>query len=75
MTTTSKRQVADAVALATRAHTDLTVFHAVVAILEGGTLSGDTSARSAASKIIAICEAEKGRQLKKLDAARASAVA
>lgn len=49
------------------AHTNLNVFAAVVAILEGGVIYGGDNA--AARKIIAICKKEQERQLAKFDAA------
>lgn len=48
------------------AHTNLTIFAAVVEILEGGTIKGDIPATN---KIIAICKAEQGRQLRLMDKA------
>lgn len=48
------------------AHTNLTVFAAVVEILEGGTIKGEIPA---VGKIIAICKAEQQRQLRLMDQA------
>lgn len=58
-------------AAAMHAHTNLTVFATVVAILEGGTLSGYSG--TAAARIIRICHQEQQRQLKIMDKAVASA--
>lgn len=53
------------------AHTNLTVYEAVVAILEGGTLSGNVGGTP--SRIIAMCRREQQRQLKLMDKATADA--
>ena len=49
-------------------HTNLTVFAAVVATLEGVTIRGHQADRTA-QRIIAICQKEQQRQLKFMDAA------
>lgn len=51
--------------LAAEAHTNLNTFGAVIAILEGGCVYGNTgaSAGMTAKKIIAMCKAESGKQL------------
>jgi hypothetical protein len=61
----------DPVRDAAEARTDLTIFHAVIAILEGGTLS----ARSYddAQRIIGICKAAGGKRLRDYDRARGKA--
>lgn len=51
---------------AIEANTALHSFEAVVAVLESGTPAGNTTA---ARKIIAICKAEQGRQLRLMDKA------
>lgn len=51
---------------AMRAKSDLNIFAAIVAILEGGTVSGGNVA---ASRIIKMCEAEQQRQLRIMDKA------
>ena len=54
------------------AHTNLTVFHAIVAMLEGGTIRG-SAADATAQRVIAICKKETYRQLKLMDSALAKA--
>ena len=49
--------------------TDLTVFHAVIQIMEGGCLRARSEA--AASRIIQICKAEAGKRLRDYDRAMA----
>jgi hypothetical protein len=44
-------------------HTDLTIFHAIISICEGGTLYR-TDSHKAALKIIAICKAQAARSLR-----------
>lgn len=51
---------------AAEAHTNLTVFHAVISLMEGGHLYGNTPQQSAA-RIIAICKSEAHRQLRTFD--------
>lgn len=60
----------DPIIEAAHAHSTLNVFGAVVALLEGGLIydGSGTGARTAA-KIIAICNAEGQRQLKRYDKA------
>jgi len=55
---------------AMRARSHLNIFAAIVAILEGGTISGDIAAKT---KIIKICKIEQQRQLKLMDKAVAAA--
>lgn len=55
---------------AMRAHTNLTVYGAIVAILEGGTLSGNVGGTPA--RIIAMCQKEQQRQLTLMDKAVAA---
>lgn len=55
-----------AVDAAMRARSDLNIFAGIVAILEGGTISGGSAA---AAKIIKICKAEQQRQLRIMDRA------
>ncbi len=55
----------------TAAHTDLTIFHAVTKIMEGGTLY-DNKSHKAAAKIITICNHESARHLRVLDAGRSA---
>ncbi len=50
---------------------DLTVFSAVVSLMEGGHLY-DGKSHNAAAKVIAICQREQRRLLRQLDAAEAS---
>lgn len=50
------------------AHTNLTIFSAIVSLLEGGVLKG-VSAAKAAEKIRKICMDEEQRQLRDLDKA------
>jgi len=61
---------AKSLAEAMSAQTNLHVFGAVVAILEGGTLSSYSG--SSARRIIAICHKEQQRQLKLMDKAVAA---
>jgi hypothetical protein len=58
----------EAVIEAAQHHSDLNVFHALVAILEGGTLYSQ-SAHRAAGRIIRICNEERQKQLRLYDAA------
>lgn len=55
---------------AMHAHTDLTVFGAVIAILEGGCLYSPSS-NTAAQQIINICQQEQQRHIRVVDAAMA----
>jgi len=57
---------------AARAHTNLTVFGAVVAILEGGCIYGDNAT---ANRIIKACNDEMRRQLHVFDKHTAAAQA
>ena len=50
------------------AHSDLNVFGAVVALMEGGTLY-TSGGHQAASKIIRLCQTEMQRQLRAYDKA------
>ena len=52
---------------AARAHTDLTIFHAVIAILEGGTIGPASS--TDARRIIAHCRNAADPCLRRYDAA------
>jgi hypothetical protein len=52
---------------ASEAHTNLTIFHAVIAILEGGCIYGQ-KADNAAQKIIKACKCAAYQQLKVYDA-------
>jgi len=54
---------------AMRAKSHLIIFGAIVAVLEGGTISGDNAAKN---KIIKICHAEQQRQLKRMNRAVAA---
>lgn len=54
---------------AMRAKSELNTFASIVAILEGGTISGDNAA---ATKIIKMCKAEQQRQLRIMDRAVAA---
>lgn len=56
---------------AMEAKTNLHIFGAVVALLEGGTLSGYTG--NAHARIIKICQDEQQRLLKQMDKAVATA--
>jgi hypothetical protein len=51
---------------AARAHSNLSMFYAVIALLEGGGIYGHVPA---AQRIIKICKAEAGRQLAAYDRA------
>lgn len=53
--------------LAMEAHSNLNIYHAIVAILEGGCLYG--AREKTAQKIIALCKAEGFKELKIMDAA------
>jgi hypothetical protein len=53
---------------AARAHTDLNIFAAVVAILEGGCIY-TAEAKGTVSKIINLCQVEQRRQLELYDKA------
>lgn len=59
---------ADLAKLAADAHTNLNVFHAIVAILEGGTLYGPRP-RRAKERIIAICQMAARCELAAMDRA------
>lgn len=52
------------------AHTNLTIYEGIVAILEGGTLSGNVGGMP--EKIIRLCRAEQRRQLQLMDKAVAA---
>jgi hypothetical protein len=56
---------------ALRAHTNLSTFHAVIAVLEGGCVYSGVGSDKAAQQIINICKREQGRLLKIHDAALA----
>lgn len=51
---------------ATRAHTDLTVFHSIIAILEGGCIYGSVANRDA-NKLIRACKSAAVKQLAIMD--------
>ena len=53
---------------AAKSHTDLSIFVAIVKILEGGCIY-TASGQRMASRIIKLCEAESTRQLRIYDAA------
>ena len=53
--------------IAARAHTNLTVFHAAIAIFEGGCIYHEGSADADAHRVITICKAAAGRQLRLMD--------
>lgn len=56
---------------AAHAHTNLNIFHAIIVILEGGTIYGGSgSAQRTAATIIELCKAEGARQLTAYDRAR-----
>jgi hypothetical protein len=55
---------------AAQAHTNLTMFHAVMQLMEGGVLYG-ASPQGSAAKIIRICKDEAAKQLRLFDAAMA----
>ena len=69
MATPRKTSAQDLAAKVARAHTDLTIFYAVIAMLEGGTLGPDVN--TDASRIIAACKRAAGRCLVRMDAANA----
>jgi len=52
---------------AAEAHSDLNMFHAVMALMESGLLSSDCN--TAAERIIKICQAESAKCLRRFDAA------
>lgn len=54
---------------AARAHTNLTVFHAVIILLESSLLHGD-KAQADAAKIIRLCTSARQRQLEEYDDAK-----
>lgn len=56
------------ISAAARAHSNLCVFGAIVAMLEGGVIEG-LSAEKAKEKIIRICKQEQQRQLTLFDQA------
>jgi BioD-like phosphotransacetylase family protein len=53
--------------IAARAHTNLTVFHAAINIFEGGCIYHEGSANADAQRIIDLCKAAAGRQLRLMD--------
>lgn len=63
---------AKAIRDATDAHTNLNTYASIVTILEGGHLYGGHS--TTAEKIIRLCKAEQGKQLRAYDRAVAKAV-
>lgn len=54
---------------AAEARTNLTIFYAVIAMLEGGTIT--TSAERDAQRVIAICRSASAKQLRLMDRALA----
>jgi hypothetical protein len=60
--------VKEPIRIACEAHSDLNIFAAVIAILEGGTIY-TSSGYSAASKIVKLCKAETQKQLRQYDLA------
>jgi hypothetical protein len=56
---------------ATHAHTNLSMFYAIIALCEGGLFYGPRPSK-ALSKIIKICKSEAVKELKQLDAGRAA---
>lgn len=61
----------DPVQVAVEAHTNLNIFGAIIAILEGGSIYGGT-AQAAADAIIQRCQREQQRQLAEYDRALAA---
>lgn len=59
----------DPVTQAAEARSNLNIFHAVIAILEGGTICASASAQRTCNKIITLCQQEAARQLKAYDQA------
>jgi hypothetical protein len=57
---------------ASQAHCDLNIFYAVIAILEGGTLSAER--HDAVRRIITICKSESAKCLTKFDRTTAKIV-
>lgn len=55
---------------AARAHTDLNIFHGIIALLEGGLISSDSY--PCADRIIAICKREGAKCLVRYDRALAN---
>lgn len=51
-----------------KAHTNLTTYHSIIILLEGGLLSGDHS-HDAKNRIITICKREAQRHLRQYDIA------
>jgi hypothetical protein len=72
MTQVARKTLKDRIAEAATAHTDLTMFYGVVALLEGGTVSAD--ADPDAQRIIAICKKAAGKCLRRMDDAINDAV-
>lgn len=63
----TKRERAKLAEDASKAHTDLNIFHAIIAILEGGTISSD--AQRSAQFIIHHCKAGTAAALARYDRA------
>lgn len=57
----------DSAKSAARAHTDLNIFHGIIALLEGGLVSSDSY--PAADRIIEMCKREGARCLVRYDRA------
>lgn len=58
---------ADYIKAAAKAHTDLNIFHAVIALMEGGLLSAEC--QTAEFEIVARCKREAGKYLDRYDTA------
>lgn len=54
--------------VAAESHSDLNIFHSIIAILEGGTLYR-TQSKETAAKIIRLCKSEAGKRLHDYDRA------
>jgi hypothetical protein len=65
----SKRWREVPIKAAARAHTDLSVFHAIINLLEGGLISSDSYPN--ADRIISICKKESAKCLQRYDRALA----
>ena len=64
--------LAESVKAASVAHCDLNIFYAVIAILEGGTISSDSD--KDAQRIIEICRSASQKALRKYDRELAAAL-
>lgn len=63
----AKLTLKDHVRIAARAHSDLNIFYAVIAIMEGGCVYGSPGSQQAADQIIQICKCVVQRNLRTHD--------